>query len=104
MPLASTRMRTSPARGVGSGASRTCKTSGGPALVIQTCRIWSCLLLLVLLPCFLLQYSTWEPTGVVRDIASSSQCLPCIALNWPAGCWPHCLRKLNNVYLFDTMG
>src|SRR5215469_12636269 len=37
-PLASTRMRTSPAFGVGSAASLTRSTSGGPARVIQICR------------------------------------------------------------------
>src|SRR3990172_8096211 len=39
MPLALTRMRTSPARGDGSGASRSSSTSGGPTRVIHTCRI-----------------------------------------------------------------
>src|SRR5580700_6092660 len=39
IPLASTRMRTSPAFGSGSGASLSCNTSGGPALVIQICRM-----------------------------------------------------------------
>src|SRR6516225_2905042 len=39
IPLASTRIRTSPAFGSGSGASLTCNTSGGPAFVIQICRM-----------------------------------------------------------------
>src|SRR6516165_10659081 len=38
-PLASTRIRTSPALGSGSGASFTSRTSGGPILVIQICRM-----------------------------------------------------------------
>src|SRR4029079_2629289 len=38
-PLASTRTRTSPALGSGSGASLTARTSGAPARVIQICRM-----------------------------------------------------------------
>ena len=39
IPAALTRMRTCPAPASGSGDSRTCRTSGGPAFVITTCRI-----------------------------------------------------------------
>src|SRR5262245_12141252 len=39
MPQARARMRTSPGFGIGSGASRTSSTSGGPTRVIQTCLI-----------------------------------------------------------------
>src|ERR1700722_3317587 len=39
IPLASTRMRASPARGLGSGASLRTSVSGGPAFEIQICRI-----------------------------------------------------------------
>src|SRR5579864_9640086 len=39
MPAACTRTRICPAAAEGSGASRTASTSGGPALVIQTCRM-----------------------------------------------------------------
>src|SRR6266478_5177186 len=38
-PLVSTRIRTSPALGSGSGASLTLRTSGGPARVIHICRM-----------------------------------------------------------------
>src|ERR1700730_16655538 len=38
-PIASTRMRTSPGLGSGSGACLTARTSGGPNFVIQICRI-----------------------------------------------------------------
>src|SRR3954468_203036 len=39
MPAAFTRTRTCPSPASGSGASRTCSTSGAPALLIQICRI-----------------------------------------------------------------
>src|SRR5215472_5014399 len=39
MPLAATRILSSPGPGAGSDASRTASTSGGPSRVIHTCRI-----------------------------------------------------------------
>src|ERR1700729_1659652 len=39
IPAAFTRMRTSPGPASGSGASRTSRTSGGPALLIQIWRM-----------------------------------------------------------------
>src|SRR5437879_4875870 len=41
MPAALTRMRSCPGPALGSGDSRTCSTSGGPAFVITTWRIFA---------------------------------------------------------------